>query len=473
MPGSGPVPLSWKLPSRRVRVQVPAVWRPLPLVLLLWSASPALGAPPTISVEPAQVVLGETGAVTVRVGAVAPGARLAFAASFGELKEESTSGTERRFRWTPPDSRIPAIALLLFWTGGEEGPPDVGVVRLPLIGRTDLEVATEAGAEVRVQVGPRTFGPVRADPQGKAVVPIQVPPGVFDVRVLGQGAGKATEVSIPLGVPEYNPLFAIIGPDPLYVKGLGWLWVFDASDFYTDKLLLSVRGGDARLVETNKRGTLFELTPAPRSRQLTAVATARDSEARAEVSVELVRERPMPPEESSPSPNEPRPSIPSVVPAIFFGGFFGGGANLGLGGGLSAALRLAGPVSVEGEIGLRRASMSTPVPELGELHSGIISVPILLGLRARLLSAGPWSVDVRGGGGALPFIHSVGSTFQSTATETGVGWEGYGGVELSHDLGPLEIFLEGRGSYSPIQTPHLNAHLGGLMLSVGARRGTP
>ncbi|MDQ3264246.1 MAG: hypothetical protein M3Y59_11385 [Myxococcota bacterium] len=447
--------------------------RLLPLFLLLCSASPSLGASPTISVEPAMVVLGETGSVSVRVGGVPPGAKLAFAASFGELKEQAGSGTERRFRWTPPDSRIPAIALLLFWTGGEDGPPDVGVARLPLIGRTDLEVATEAGAEVRVQVGPRTFGPVRADPQGKAVVPIEVPPGTFDVRVLGQGSGKATEVSIPLGVPEYNPLYAILGPDPLHVEAMGWLWVFDASDFYTDKLLLSVRGGDARLVETTKRGTLFQLTPAPRSRKLTAVATAKDSEARAEVSVELAHGKPAPAPESTPPPSAVSPAIPQVVPAIFFGGFFGGGANLGLGGGLSAALRLVGPVSVEGELGLRRASMSTPIPELGELTSGIISVPLSLGLRARLLTAGAWAVDVRGGGGALPFIHSVGSTFQSTATETGVGWEGYGGVQLSHDLGPLEIFLEARGTYSPIQTPHLNAHLGGLMLSVGARRGTP
>lgn len=457
---------------------------------LLLSASLLLGlsaaAQPAVSFAPKTVVLGETPKVDVTVSGVPANAVVKSAASLGSLKELDTSGTERRFEWSPPESRAPAMGLLVFWVDEGETPPEVTVVRLPLLGRTNLEVSTEPGAEVRVVVAGKTFGPVRADGGGKAAVPIEVPPHVFDARVLGARRGKATEVTVPLGVPSYNPLMAILGPQPLYSEGTGWIWVFDASDFYTDKLTLALRGGDARLLETTKRGTLFEVTPARRARRVHAIATAKENpSAKVEVIAPLIfgkppENKPEPPPRPPPAtvtpPAKMQPGLrlpaPSLVPGLVLGGFYSGGANLGFAAAISVALHLSGPFAAELELGLRRGALATVLPGLGELSSSLVALPLTVSGRARALSAGPWAVDLRVGGGVVPFIHSVSSSFQPTATESAVGLEAFGAVELAYEVGPLEFFFELRGAFSPANTERLQALPGGVVLGLGARRAT-
>lgn len=459
--------------------------RPLLIALALFAGGAA--AQPTVSVEPKQVILGDTPKVDVRVSGVPANAVVRSAASFGTLQALTTDGSERRFQWTPPESRAPAMGLLVFWVDEGETPPEVTVVRLPLIGRTNLEVSTEPDAEVQVVVAGKTFGPVKADGAGRAAVPIEVPPHVYDARVLGARRGKATEVTVPLGVPAYNPLMAILGPEPLYSQGTGWLWVFDASDFYTDKLTLSLRGGDARLLETTRRGTLFEITPARRARRVQAIATAKENpKATVEVVLPLIFGKP-PEEKTQPPPTPPQPSpasapskvqsglrlpAPSLVPGLLVGGFYSGGANLGFALSLNLALHLFGPFSAEAELGFRRSGLSTVLPGLGELTSSMIGLPLTVGGRARVLSAGPWALDLRVGVGIVPFLHTLSSSFQPTASESGVGFDGFGAAELAYEFGPVELFLGVRAGWTPTRTDRVEAQQGGLLIGFGARRAT-
>ena len=64
---------------------------------------------------------------------------------------------------------------------------------LPLVGRADFPVTVAPGASVLLGVGDREFGPVLADAQGQAMVPLEVPPGT----------SKAT-VTTPQGVSEID-----------------------------------------------------------------------------------------------------------------------------------------------------------------------------------------------------------------------------------------------------------------------------
>jgi hypothetical protein len=325
-------------------------------------------------------------------------------------------------------------------------------------------------------------------------VPVEVPPGVNEARVLGEREGKETEVTVPLGVPPSNPLFAILGPSPFYSEGRGWLWVFDASDFYADKLQVVLKGGDARMAVTTRQGTLFEISPAPRSRRITATATAKGSPlAKAQAATTLVP-GPRPQASHSPpaaqgagpaqgtppgatagqtgpqvaDPLQPQRSAQSFLPGALIGGFYGGGANLGFAASIQLGYRLPGRWGVDLELGVRRAAMATVVP-LGRIESAMTALPLLAAGRFHALDAGPWTVDLRAGGGALPFVHVATSQFQPTFSETGLGWDAFAGAEIGYRFGAIGFFLDARVTYSPASTPWVDSRMGGMFFALGAR----
>jgi hypothetical protein len=66
-------------------------------------------------------------------------------------------------------------------------------------------VQTRRGADITVEIGARSFGPVKADQHGEAQVPVVVPPGVHQVMHLGR--------PIPLPVPESLRLHVVLLED--------------------------------------------------------------------------------------------------------------------------------------------------------------------------------------------------------------------------------------------------------------------
>jgi hypothetical protein len=207
-------------------------------------APAALAAPPVVDLQPTTVVLGTDAQVSLRVVTTGGrGARLKAAAQVGELSaSEVLSPDEVRFTWKVPASRFPQVAMLAFWIAGVVEAPEIAVVRIPLIGRTELEAKTEPGAEVRAEVAGKSFGPRTADSRGRVKVPIEVPPGVDSARVLGQAGRKETSMDVPLTVPAYNPLLAVISPDPMGADHGGWLWVVHADKLDPGQLELAVQG---------------------------------------------------------------------------------------------------------------------------------------------------------------------------------------------------------------------------------------
>jgi hypothetical protein len=137
------------------------------------SVAGEVGASCTIAVaaDPPRLEAEAPRAVRLRVTATAP-PRLT--ASLGSLGASSPDG-EGAFvaEWTAPPAGIPQVALLTALSDG-----DCGFVAVPLTGSGEAVVRTRPGARVEVQIGDRHFGPEKAGPDGVALVPVEVPPGV-------------------------------------------------------------------------------------------------------------------------------------------------------------------------------------------------------------------------------------------------------------------------------------------------------
>jgi len=68
---------------------------------------------------------------------------------------------------------------------------------LPLVGRADFPVTATAGSSVLLTVGEREFGPVLADAQGRAMVPLEVPPGLNQATVTTLQGSTQLDLGIP------------------------------------------------------------------------------------------------------------------------------------------------------------------------------------------------------------------------------------------------------------------------------------
>jgi hypothetical protein len=184
------------------------------------------------------------------------------------------------------------------------------------------------------------------------------------------------------------------------------------------------------------------------------------------------RINPAPPAPPPPPPPKPREDVQRLFPAVHATAFYAGGANLGWGAGLTASFLAPLPgerAAFELEVHFVTLQLSTQIPGLGLLDSRVLGGGIDLAARLRALERGPWAVDVRLGGGVLGFTHTATSSFQPSFFEDGAGPEGFAAAQAAYQLGPAEIFLELRGSLSPVSTPRLKAQLGGIMLSLGGR----
>ena len=120
------------------------------------------------------------------------------------LRLASSAGTAEAGRLLLPPGRAPrAIAVALLDAEGE------GAAFLPLPGSTRLRLESKRRSLLSVRVAGATFGPVRA-PEGKATLPVLVPPGVRlgVVRAVDR-LGNARELAIDLETPELPRIAAV------------------------------------------------------------------------------------------------------------------------------------------------------------------------------------------------------------------------------------------------------------------------
>jgi len=437
------------------------------LVAVTWAAfaSAALATPPAVTATPARVMLGTDKQVVLEVRAEdAP--RLNAYASTGTLTPRTLVGPDVvRFTWTPPDVRYPHTAVLLFWNEQSAGPPELAVVRIPLVGRTDLDVSTEPRADVRVEVGDRTFGPRRADAQGKLQMPVEVPPGVTQARVMSEFAGLSKTVMVPLDVPPTNRLAAVAGPQVLPRSG-GWAWVVAARPLDLTALRVEAIGGVVALSSSLPDRALFMVRPTHKARSVSMTfRTAGAPEDLATVGLEI----------SEPPAVGPDPlTKPFLSPGVLFGATYGGGSNLSLFG--SVELGVSVPdfgTALAGGVALEAHSMgfTTQVvrPPLGELSSWLVTFTPMAVARLQIFEIGQAAFHLRAGFGPLLFVHQVRSEFQPSWTQTGAALEAFGGVQVSYRVGPLDVLLDARGVLGNVQTEELSASIGGMVIGVGAR----
>ncbi len=435
-------------------------------ILVFFASAVALAEAPVATVRPALVTLGSGEKVSVSVRVSRSGTRLRAVANVGHLAgPDDPAASEQQFTWSSPTTRFPQTALLLFWIEEPDSPPEVASVRIPLVGRTILQVNTEPGAEVRVQVAKASFGPMRADRRGQVAIPIDVPPGILTAQVAAESHDRLTTRAAPLHVPSANPLAAALSPDPIIHSESSWLIVAHTGLLNPSQLQVDVVGGTAQRATVLPDRVLFRITPSATSKHVRATAALSDQpDARAEAEADIETRGRV---ESDAWLSPPRWSAGASI-----GGFYGGGSNSGLALALDGSYALpfdGNRFSVDAEVGFRSAGLSAAVAGLGRIDSSVSAVLLELALRAFILHRGHWAVLARIGGGAMPFRSSARSDFQPSFTQSRLGYEAFVAGQIGYQLKGFELLAELRGALAPASTMNLDARLGGGVLMLGAR----
>jgi hypothetical protein len=438
---------------------------------LLFVSSAVLAEAPVAVVRPSSVLLRTGEKVSISVGVGEPGRRLRAVANTGKLEgPDDPHASEQHFTYTPPPTRFPQTALLLFWVEEPRSAPEVAAVQIPLLGHTTLQINTEPDAQVRVQVADASFGPRRADKQGRVDIPIDVPPGALSAQVFAESRGTLTARSTPLDVPPVNPLAAALSPDPLPMGEDGWLIVAHTGSLDASQLWAEVAGGNAQRATSLPDRALFRITPGPTSERVSATVGLRNQPGARATAQASVAAAPLRTEIRTLAQRPPPPGRFSTAAAI--GGFYAGGSSSGL------ALAIAGSYtlpwagerfSLDAEVGFRSAQLSAAITGLGRVDSSLNGVPLELALRALIWRRGPWAISARLGGGALPFWTLTRSNFQPSFRQSKLGFEAFAAGQAGYRLGNFEVTGELRGAFAPASTPNLDARLGGAVLAFGAR----
>lgn len=173
------------------------------------SVAPPISWPVTVASNPAQITLQQDKTATVNFtlqGAdsiSAANADLRANVSAGSLANLTNLGNGQfSALYTAPAEPFPRIAVI---TVADRHDPShtYGAMAIPLIGKADFPVTVAPNARVILKVAGREFGPIQADANGRARVPIVVPPGVTTAtRVQITADGKATEEPLDLKIPE-------------------------------------------------------------------------------------------------------------------------------------------------------------------------------------------------------------------------------------------------------------------------------
>lgn len=450
-----------------------------PLFLIGLSILPgaAAAAAPEVRATPERVVLGQDTGVALEVHVAEGTGPVRASASSGRFAQAVVEGGPvRTFQWTPPEVRYPLLAVLVFSVDRPRGPPEVTVVRVPLFGRTNLPVTTDPGAEVIIELSGARFGPVKANRRGKAQVPVEVPPGVRQARVLATRGALKTDRMTKIDVPDFRPLVTALGPEPLPRAG-GWLVVAGEETLSAADVDLTSEG--LRLEAQPGPLLLYRALPLEGATSATVEAKRRSAKDTARAQVAIQRVEDVPPPAPPPVAIETPPPPPQVEPIrarlamhLLAGAFFAGGANRGPAVALGVSYPLpfwGGRVAAEAEAGIRRSALEARVEGFGKLQSSVLAGPVLASARLTLFERSALSLYGRAGAGVLPFQHQVSSDFQPSFGESKLAPMAFLAAQGAWSFSRVSLLMEVRGEYGPAQTQSLNAQLGGIGASLGVR----
>jgi hypothetical protein len=325
----------------------------------------------------------------------------------------------------------------------------------------DLEVKTEPDARVSVEVANKTFGPQKASPQGLAVVPIEVPPGVATARALADSESHSTALEVALPTPPSAGLSGSLLPQPLTAGRSGWLWMIHPSKLDPASLEISARGASVVPLRRADDRTLFEVRPQPGADRVEIEAAIKNAPAsRIQFASEITPEPPPTAPVAPPPPATPSPLYPGLMGA----GLVGSGPVAGMQLALQLGYRLptsAFESAAELEVGLRAMGLKPGVFVGG--------APLLLAFRARAYSSPKWAIDGKVGVGLFAFFHREREPGEESSFETGFASDLHLAGQLAMKQEGAEIFLELRGFALPLRSRVLSEDLYGAMVGIGIR----
>lgn len=251
------------------------------------------------SLPPAPLILGKVEQTTLTVnvktpeGKPAEGCRVLMRSNVGTFsKQKSPSQGVYTFEYTLPAEYYPQYAIFgaVAACDGSIG-HDRSVV--PLLGSGEARVKAKPRSEVILRVGESTFGPVRSDKKGEALIPIVVPPGTE----YGYSEGR----KINLELPPFNRICASAETNRVKAKtGQTRLRIYvidkKGNPAAQAKLTMTAKHGEVGDISRFEKGIYTALYRAPRSTtSLTDTVTVQlenDPESRSEVSIGIGSQSP-------------------------------------------------------------------------------------------------------------------------------------------------------------------------------------
>jgi hypothetical protein len=239
------------------------------VLLALLLAGPGFAA--SLALDKGSRVLGRFESLGVTLSAdEAPGTEdrpLRLSVNVGSFGEVTRIGPGKyRSVYLPPPTRFPQMALVAVWR--ETGPDaPIEFLRIPLYGSTRIPITAAPGSEVRIQVGPDSFGPVACDARGHAVVPVEVPPGVREATlIVKERTGLETHKDVPVEVPPYNRLTAALVPHAVQTDGAEFarlvvLYDLDGTHPSPDKVKLEASLGTPAFERSEGGRYIYRFTP--------------------------------------------------------------------------------------------------------------------------------------------------------------------------------------------------------------------
>ncbi len=177
------------------------------------SVAPPVSHQLSVAVNPAAITLGQDKTASVSFN-LAGGDRQAL--SGVDLRTNLTAGTLENVTnlgagqfsalYNTPTVGYPHMLLLTAVDKRDPG-RTFGSAAVPLVGKAEFPVQALPNSRVIIKVAGREFGPIQTDAQGRAKVPIVVPPGASGATKTQIAAdGKVTEEPLDLKIPESRRL---------------------------------------------------------------------------------------------------------------------------------------------------------------------------------------------------------------------------------------------------------------------------
>jgi hypothetical protein len=230
------------------------------VVLVSLLAAVASAQAPTavsLSLEPATPVKGRdtTATLEIQIAGVDRPAPPVLRANVGRLEGVERTGPGRfRARYVLPTTRFPEVAIIVAfapWPHPQAVEGAFGVLRVPLSSAVEVPGRAERGAEVRIAIANREFGPVTAQPDGTFRLPVEVPPGFGLAKTITvDRVGNKRSSPLDLLLPPTDQLACVVTPTRLPADGTSRARVLCAS---SDRFGAPTKG--ARVQWKGGRGT--------------------------------------------------------------------------------------------------------------------------------------------------------------------------------------------------------------------------